>query len=92
MHGDLYAHNILTDDAGNTLFSDFGAACFYDTTAVALERLEVSAYGYLLEDLIALCDSPKEHPVIAKLNVLRQACAVPNVLARPSFKQLMNDI
>lgn len=92
MHGDLYAHNILTDDAGNTLFSDFGAACFYDRTAAALEGLEVSAYGYLLEDLIALCDSPKEDTIIAKLNVLRRACAVPDVLARPGFKQLNDEL
>lgn len=92
MHGDLYAHNILTDDAGNTLFSDFGAACFYDSTATALEGIEVSAYGYLLEDLIALCDVPEEHTVLAKLKALRRACAVSNVLDRPRFKQLNDEL
>jgi hypothetical protein len=56
MHADLYAHNTLIDDDANTLFGDFGAACFYDRNdadlASALERMEVSAFGYLLDDLI----------------------------------------
>lgn len=96
MHGDLYAHNILINDAGHTRFSDFGAACFYDRTdvkiAAALEGLEVSAYGYLLEDLIALYDGPKDHTVITKLSALRRACAVSDVPTRPSFKQLNDEL
>ncbi|MFC7669117.1 protein kinase [Hymenobacter humi] len=28
LHGDLYAHNILTTEAGDALLGDFGAACF----------------------------------------------------------------
>jgi hypothetical protein len=29
MHSDMYAHNTLIDNDANTLFGDFGAACFY---------------------------------------------------------------
>jgi hypothetical protein len=95
MHSDLYAHNTLIDDEGNTLFGDFGAACFYDADdtdiADALERIEVSAFGYLLDDLIGLCAKP-DHTSLLKLCELKVACLDPNVTARPGFEQLNNDI
>lgn len=56
MHGDFYAHNILVDDTGNALLGDFGAACFVSETdaeqARGLERIEVRAFGCLLEELL----------------------------------------
>lgn len=95
MHSDLYAHNALIDDEGNTLFGDFGAACFYDITdtdiALALERIEVRAFGYLLDDLIGLCAEP-DHTSLLKLCELRVACLDPNVTARPGFNWLNNEI
>jgi hypothetical protein len=95
MHSDLYAHNILVDDKANTLFSDFGAACFYDQTntetARKLERLEVRAYGCLLDDLIGLCNEAK-HPAIVKLGALRDACMIRDVDARPAFHFLHNEL
>ncbi|MRW85803.1 protein kinase [Pseudoduganella sp. FT26W] len=60
MHGDLYGHNILHDDHGHTLLGDFGAASFYDPAgpqAVALQTLEVRAFGNLLEELLDRCDN-----------------------------------
>lgn len=90
MHGDLYAHNILVDDQGNTLLGDFGAASFYDKSDAAIshniERIEVSAFGYLLEDLLGRCNNA--HPAIEKLETLRNACLAENVLSRPSFRQI----
>ncbi|CAD6542026.1 hypothetical protein LMG28727_03945 [Paraburkholderia kirstenboschensis] len=60
MHGDLYAHNILHDGQARVLLGDFGAASFYSTDnrerSVALERLEVRAFGCLLDELIDRCD------------------------------------
>lgn len=95
MHSDLYAHNTLIDDEGNTLFGDFGAACFYDidgaAIALALERIEVSAFGYLLDDLLNLC-SESNHPGLAHLAGLRDDCLNPDVLSRPGFEQLNNAI
>jgi hypothetical protein len=59
MHGDLYAHNILVDETGHSLLGDFGAASFYDKNDVvigqSLERLEVRAFGCLLEDMLDRC-------------------------------------
>ncbi|NET53970.1 MAG: protein kinase, partial [Merismopedia sp. SIO2A8] len=56
MHGDLYAHNILVNEKGNSILGDFGAASFYDRTDTAMaqqmERLEMRAFGCLLEDLL----------------------------------------
>ena len=91
MHSDLYAHNILIDAEGNTLFSDFGAACFYDpenrALANALERIEVRAFGYLLDDLICVCDE-QQHPAIAQLGLLKDQCLNDEVLPRPAFNIL----
>lgn len=95
MHSDLYAHNILVDDDANTLFSDFGAACFYDLSdaesAKKLELLEVRAYGCLLDDLISLCNEA-EHPSIEKLAVLRDLCMTDDVTSRPLFWFLNNEL
>lgn len=56
MHGDLYAHNILHGAHGAALLGDFGAASFFTPRdlpqAQALQRLEVRAFGCLLEELL----------------------------------------
>jgi Protein tyrosine and serine/threonine kinase/Leucine rich repeat len=60
MHGDLYAHNILVNGIDHSLLGDFGAASSYDLSdeiaGAALERLEVRAFGCLLEDLLNRCE------------------------------------
>jgi len=60
LHGDLYAHNILHCPQGRPLLGDFGAASFYAPAghdAAWLQRLEVRAFGGLLEELAARCDA-----------------------------------
>jgi hypothetical protein len=93
MHGDLYAHNTLIDDEGSTLFGDFGAASFYDKTALelafALERIEVSAYGYLLDDLLSLKNEKVREEVLSTLGNLRDACLDAAPLNRPGFQDLV---
>jgi len=95
LHGDLYAHNTLVDNEGNTLFGDFGAASFYDRTdtkvASALERLEVSSFGHLLDDLLSL-NSELEHVTVKKLELLRDISTAPDVSARPHFQYLCGEL
>lgn len=96
MHGDLYAHNILVDDQGNALLGDFGAASVYDRSdshiAFALERIEISAFGCLLDDLLQLCTNEHQTDVIAQLTVLRDACMAEDVSSRPSFEYVCSVI
>jgi len=93
MHGDLYAHNTLIDNEGSTLFGDFGAASFYDKTSTetadVLERIEVSAYGCLLDDLLSLKNDTVGEEVYKMISELRDACLAIVPLERPSFKELV---
>ena len=86
-HGDLYAHNVLCDAEGNALLGDFGAAAFYpaqDSQAgVALERLEVRAFGILLQELLQHC--PDEDPLVL---ALARRCMQPQAAIRPGFAEL----
>lgn len=93
MHGDLYAHNLLWN--GNAaqpdcVLSDFGAASFYDRAdpaASALQRIEVRAFGCLLEELIERAEvlTPADAARVETLAVLRDACLQSRVQARPGF-------
>ena len=90
LHGDLYAHNILNTPTGEALLGDFGAACFFapdnSATASALQRLEVRAFGCLLEELLEHCPEADEAPeASAALWDLQRRCVQPEVAARPLF-------
>ncbi len=95
MHGDLYAHNILVNDQGHSLFGDFGAASVYDAIApfpaTALERLEVRAFGCLLEDLLDHWDQKDriaQPDILARLRHLQQDCMHPTPSVRPLFTSI----
>lgn len=88
MHGDLYAHNILYDDAGHALFGDFGAASFYSPddvrSAEVLQRIEVRAYACLLEELLQRCTDGSP-AVMQALEGLQRRCALDDPAQRPLF-------
>ncbi len=95
MHGDLYAHNILVNETGDGLLGDFGAACFYDSSDVAigqaLERLEVRAFGCLLEDMLDHCtleESSENEAAVESLRCLQQDCLKEVLSVRPRFTEI----
>jgi hypothetical protein len=95
MHGDLYAHNILVNETGDGLLGDFGAASFYNPNDVAigqaLERLEVRAFGCLLEDMLDRCTLEKssaQEAAVESLRSLQQDCLKPVLSQRPRFTEI----
>lgn len=92
VHGDLYGHNILWNGTDRALLSDFGAASFFDpgdgVTARALQRLEVRAFGCLLEELLAAAGD-RADPRCVPLAALRDACLQPQVALRPLYSDLV---
>lgn len=89
-HGDLYAHNILHHPDGRALLGDFGAASFVPPgdagLAAALERIELRAFGCLLEELAAHC--PSAPALTAGLAALAHRCQASEPAARPSFAEV----
>ncbi|WGS54801.1 protein kinase [Paraburkholderia sp. D15] len=93
MHGDLYAHNILHDGDAHALLGDFGAASFYRTgdreAGVALQRIEVRAYGCLLGELLDRCDwSGTQAELSRELAVLKDNCLSEAIEHRPLFDEI----
>ncbi|MBY7874210.1 protein kinase [Vibrio fluvialis] len=93
MHGDLYAHNILITSSGDVLLSDYGAASFFDVTdpnqSAKLQRLEVRAFGCLLEELTERCDDLNDQ-VRVELEALAFGCQHRDIMARPTFDKICN--
>ncbi|QTL93772.1 leucine-rich repeat-containing protein kinase family protein [Aeromonas jandaei] len=94
MHGDLYGHNILftRGPSAHALLGDFGAASLYDLhereLAQGLERLEVRAFGCLLEELLARCDGDVDNAQLAALHQLTAACLSELHGERPAFAEI----
>jgi hypothetical protein len=89
LHGDLYAHNTLWDGtAGAAVLSDFGAASFLPGGAegASLQRLEVRAWGLLLQELLDRCDAA---PAPA-LRALQQHCLDPDPALRPLLPEALS--
>jgi hypothetical protein len=90
LHGDLYAHNTLIDDDAQTIFGDFGAATAYDTSdknAIRIERLDVRAFGCLLEDLLNY-NFEKDNSLKNTLFQLKNDCMQTDILKRPGFEEI----
>jgi hypothetical protein len=81
LHGDLYAHNTIWDGtSGDGVLSDFGAAARLPDGAdgLALQRIEVLAYGILIGELLDL--ATEAAPV---LRGLHRQCSETDPAARP---------
>ncbi len=95
MHGDLYAHNILTTSLGQALLSDYGAASFFDLDdsdrSSKLQRLEVRAFGCLLEELTERCDELSEQTRV-ELESLISDCLQVDVIARPDLESICDTL
>jgi hypothetical protein len=91
-HGDLYAHNTMINDQADMLFGDFGAATnllsLPKSQREMMERIEVRAFGCLLEDLISRHDSAEDDPVLLTLTQLKNQCMANDSSMRPSFVTL----
>ena len=90
LHGDLYAHNILWNEQGDSLLGDFGAASFITVPhqIELLERIEVRAFSCLLQELLGRCTDPV--PVL--LTDLQHCCAHADVASRPLFAEICNTL
>lgn len=92
-HGDLYAHNILINDDANSLLGDFGAASFYKTNSALahnIERVEVRAFGCLLEDVLGLVEAKElDKETGEKWQKLISACFDTDVKSRLNFNEIL---
>jgi len=93
-HGDLYAHNILVNKTADSLLGDFGAASFYEINSVLahnIERVEVSAFGCLVEDVFNLV-SEKEfnNELRNKWQQLITDCTLSKVKERLCFSEIVS--
>jgi hypothetical protein len=95
MHGDLYSHNILINENGHSLLGDFGAATLYenidDIEYESFERLEVRAFGCLLEDMLHRCrpeDLSTHKEAAEALSDLKHLCMDEEVSKRPLFRDI----
>ena len=93
MHGDIYAHNILVSSEGHCLLTDFGAASvkspahFSIEQLKLLEKIEVRAFGCLVDDIMQRLNS-QNSALIDHFNQLKQACLEEDIYKRPNFSEI----
>jgi predicted Ser/Thr protein kinase len=97
MHGDFYAHNIMIDKEANAILGDFGGASYFEpketNTRNALERLEVRAFGCLIEELVMLCKNDNTNALKKEeLINLQHKCMNPQNKERPLFQEILSSI
>ncbi|MDM0012266.1 protein kinase [Variovorax sp. J22P168] len=97
LHGDLYAHNILWNGQGDCLLGDFGAASFLprddEDRSQALQRIEVRAFGCLLEELLAHCDPTDATATdLAGMTRLKSRCLAAEPTDRPLFADIVRSL
>lgn len=97
MHGDFYAHNIMINEDGDSILGDFGGASYYEPKELeiraGLERLEVRAFGCLIEEILLLSsDDSSDLEQKATLTQLKDACLNEVTSQRPLFDAILKTI
>ncbi|KAL0019397.1 hypothetical protein WJX77_007861 [Trebouxia sp. C0004] len=92
-HGDVYGHNVLADEEGNSVLCDYGASFFYQAENLPYEAQEVRAYGLLLHDLVSRLkqadDQSSKDTARVLQNIVQQCIGNKAVTAqRPTFYML----
>ena len=97
MHGDFYAHNIMIDKTSHAILGDFGGASYFEPKEIeirhGLERLEVRAFGCLVEEMLTLSkeDTTDEKSTEALLR-LKERCLSPHSASRPLFSSVYKQL
>jgi serine/threonine protein kinase len=89
LHGDLYGHNVLWNANGESMLGDFGAATFYPEPSEAFQRIEVRAFGILLEELLTHCKPSEARRAVWDL---ANICASPTASQRPTFTSIVAEL
>jgi serine/threonine protein kinase len=95
-HGDFYAHNILCKADGQALLGDFGAASFFPRNdanlAEGVQRIEVRAFGYLLQELLERCDTRNSLDDLNGLVKMVDQCLLEIPAQRPLFEHIESSL
>ena len=100
-HGDFYAHNIKVDNVSGRLYLlDFGASFVKGQYAKEAEKIEVRAFGVLLQELLERRreeaernnDEFQQSKAIKLMEDLIPSCMNEDVSSRPSFRELKESI
>lgn len=89
-HGDLYAHNILVDNEGHAILTDFWAATFHDPSMNPVyEYYDVCAFWHLMSELIErVNDVCMYSEDMVTLLDIKNTCISENILSRPKFSEI----
>lgn len=97
--GDVYAHNIMREEAAHAVLCDFGAAFSYDRSDAAAgfwEAMEVRAFGLFMQGLmqrhVDSSSSGSRAGVAQQLHALVDTCLADDPAARPSFAVLQQQL
>ncbi|WP_122893768.1 leucine-rich repeat-containing protein kinase family protein [Arcobacter peruensis] len=94
IHGDFYAHNIMIDKKYTSILGDFGAASYYELEEIkiknTLEKIEVRAFGCLIQELLSLCKEDLSNKEIRDYLIkLQNKCKNEIIEKRPLFKEIL---